>query len=61
MPFGEGIQNRQPVKLKGEDGAREGSLDPSSQGGQAQGIPGGNVQGIGCHTQTPFLNPDTFH
>ena len=47
--------------MKGGDGAREGSLDPSGQGGWAKVTPGGDAQGIGCHTQTPFLNPDPFH
>ena len=61
MPFGEGIQNSQPFKLKGGDGTREGSLDPSSQGTQAKGTPEGDAEGIGCHAQTPFLNPDPFH
>ena len=61
MPVGEGIQNSQPFKLKGGDGASRGSPDPSSQGGQAKGTPGGDSQGIGHHTQTPFLNPDPFH
>ena len=48
MPFGEGIQNSQPFKPKGGDSTREGSLDPSSQGGQAKGTPGGDAQGIGA-------------
>ena len=61
MPVGEGMQNSHPFKLKGGDGAREGSSDPSSQGGQAEGTSGGGAQGIGCHTQTPFLNPNSFH
>ena len=61
MSVGEGIKNSQPFKLKGGDSAREGSLDPSSQGGQAKGTPGGDTQGIGCCTQTPFLNPNPFH
>ena len=46
---------------KGEDGAREGSPDPSSQGGKAKGAPGKDTQGIGCHMQIPFLNPNPFH
>ena len=61
MPISEGIQNSQPFKLKGEDGTGEGSPDPSSQGSQAEGTPGGGAQDIWCHTQTPFLNPDPFH
>ena len=36
MPIGEGIQNSQPFKAKGRDGAREGRLDPSSQDSQAK-------------------------
>ena len=46
-------------KLKGRDGTREGSPDPSSQDGQAKGTPGGDAQGIAL--KTPFLNPDPFH
>ena len=61
MPIGEGIQNSHSFKLKGGDGTREGSPDPSSQGGQAEGAPGGNAKGIGHHKQTPILNPDPFH
>ena len=61
MPIGEGIQNSHPFKLKGGDGAREGSPDPSSQDSQAKGTPSGDAQGIGHHIQTPFLNPDPFH
>ena len=61
MPIGEGIQNSHPSKLKGGDGTGEGSLDPSSQSNQAEGIPGEDTQGIGHHTQTPFLNHDPFH
>ena len=61
MSIGEGIQSSHPFKLKGGDGTREGSPDPSSQGGQAEGIPGGDTQGIGHCTQTPFLNPNPFH
>ena len=60
MSIGEGIQVSYPFKLKEGDSIGEGSLDPSSQGGQAKGSPGGDVQGIGCHTQTPFLNPNPF-
>ena len=36
----------------------KGAQTPSSQGSQAEGAPGGDAQGVGCHTQTPFLNPD---
>ena len=61
VPIGEGIQNSYPFKLKGGDSTREGSPDPSSQDGQAKGTPEGDAQGIGHHTQTPFLNPDPFH
>ena len=61
IPIAEGIQNSHPFKLKGGDGAREGSLDPSSQDGQAKGAPGGDAQGIGYHIKTPFLNPDPFY
>ena len=61
MPVGEGIQNSHPFKPKGGDGTREGSLDPSSQDGQAEGAPGGDPQGIEHHIQTPFLNHNPFH
>ena len=61
MPIGEGIQNSHPFKPKGGDRTREGSPDPSSQGGQAEGTPGRDTQGIGWHTLTPFLNPNPFH
>ena len=61
MPIGEGIQNSHPFKLTGGDGTTKGSQDPSSQGGQAKGTLGWDTQGIGHHTQTPFLNPDSFH
>ena len=61
MPIGEGIQNSQPFKLKGGDGAGEGILDASSQGSQAEGTPGRDAQSIGHCTQTPFLNPKPFH
>ena len=61
MLIGEGIQNSYLFKPKGGDGAREGSLDSSSQDGQAKGAQGGDAQGIGHGTQTPFLNPDPFY
>ena len=61
MPTGEDIQNSHPFKLKGGCNAREGSPDPSSQGGQAKVGPGWCAQGIGHHTQTAFLNPDPFN
>ena len=38
-PLGDSIQNSHPFKPKGGDGTREGSLDPSSQGDQAEGTP----------------------
>ena len=60
MSAGEDIPVSYPFKLKRGDGAREGSLDPSSQGDQTEGTPGGDGQGIGHHTQIPFLNPDLF-
>ena len=53
---GEDIQVGYPFKLKGGGGTREGSPDPSSQSDQAEGIPGGDAQGVGHCTQTPFLN-----
>ena len=55
------IQVSYQFKLKGGDGTGEGRLDPSSQGGQAKGASTGDAQGIGQHTQTPFLNSDPFH
>ena len=61
MSLGEGIQVSYPFKLKGGDSTGKGSPDPSSQGDQAKGAPGGDVQGIGSYTQTPFLNPNPFH
>ena len=61
VPIGEGIKDSYPFKPKGGDSAGEGSRDPSSQGGQAKGIPGEDAQGIGYNIQTPFLNPDPFH
>ena len=61
MPFGEGIQNSHPFKLKAGESTGKGSLDPSSQGSQAEGIPRRDTKGIGCHTQTPFLNPNFFN
>ena len=61
MSVGEGIQISYPFKPKGEDGAGEGSLDPSSPGNQTECTPRGDAQGIRCCMQTPFLNPDPFH
>ena len=61
MSIGEGIQNSHPFKLTGGDGAREGSPDPSSQGSQAKGTPGGDAQGVGHDTQIHFLNPIPLH
>ena len=61
VSIGEGIQVSYPFKPKGGDGTKEGSPDPSSQDNQAEGTPRGDAQGIGCHTQTLFLNPDPFH
>ena len=60
MSAGEGIQVSYPFKPKGGDSAGEGSPDPSSQGNQAKSTPGRDAQGIGSHTQTPFLNPNPF-
>ena len=60
MSAGEDIKVSYPFKLKRGDGTREDSPDPSSQGDQAKGAPGGDAQVVGCHTQTPFLNPDPF-
>ena len=41
MPIGEDIKNSYPFKPKRGDGAREGGLDPSRQGSQAEGAQGG--------------------
>ena len=60
MSTGGSIQISCPFKLKGEDSVGEGSPDPSSQSSQTNGTPGRDAQGIGCHKQTPFLNPDPF-
>ena len=59
-PTGEDSQVSYPFKLKRQDSTGEGSPDPSSQEDQAKGTPGGDAQGIGCHTQTHFLNPNPF-
>ena len=61
LPIGEGIQEGTTFKLKGGDDTEEGSLDPASKGNHAEGTPRQDAQGIGHHTQTPFLNPDPFH
>ena len=61
LPTGEGIQNWPTFKLKGGDGAKEGSLASSRKGNHTKGTPGGDAQGVGHHVQTPFLNPDAFH
>ena len=60
MSTGEDIQVSYPFKPKGGDGTGEGSLDPLSQGSQAEDTPGGDAQSLGHCTQTPFLNPDPF-
>ena len=41
-----------PIKPKGRDSTREGSLDPSSHGDQAKGTPRGDTQGIGHCTHS---------
>ena len=61
LPIGEGIQNGLTFKPKGGNGAEEGSLDPSWKGNHSEGAPRQDVQGIGHHTKTPFLNPNPFH
>ena len=55
MSAGEDIQLSYPFKPKRGGGTGEGAPDP-----QAKGTPGGDAQGIGHCTQTPFLNPDPF-
>ena len=59
--IGKSIKDSYPFKPKGGDGAGDGSLDPSSQGSQTKGTPGGDAQGVEHCTQTPFLNPNPFH
>ena len=51
---------RKQFKPQRGDGIKEGSPDPSRKGDSAKGIPGSDAQGIGHHTQTPFLNPNPF-
>ena len=61
LPAGEGIQNWPTFKLKGGNGTKVGSLDPSRKCDHAKGTPGGDAQGIAHHAQIPFLNPNPFH
>ena len=61
LPVGEGIQRRLTFKLKGGDSAKEGSPGPSRKNNHTEGAPRQDAKGIGCHTQTPFLNPNPFH
>ena len=61
ITIGEGIQNGPTYKLKGGDGAEEGTLDPSRKGDHTKGPPRWDAQGIECHAQTTFLNPKPFH
>ena len=58
--IGEISQKGTEFKLQRGDNAKKGSLDPSSKGDSAKGAPGWDAQGIGHHTQTPFLNPNPF-
>ena len=37
------------------------ALEKGAHTPQAKGAPGGDTQGIGHCTQTPFLNPNPFH
>ena len=55
-----GNENRFIFKLERGDGTKEGRLSPSREGSHAKGVPGWDTQGIKCHTQTAFLNPDPF-
>ena len=61
LHVGEGIPNRLTFKLKGGDGTKEGSLDPSRKSDHAEGTPRRDAKDIVHHTQSPFLNPDPFH
>ena len=61
LPAGEGIQNWYTFKLKGGDGAKEGSPCPSRKGDHAKGTQGRDAQCMGNHAQTPFLNPNPFY
>ena len=36
------------------------SPGPSRKGDHAKGAPGRDAQGLRCHVQTPFLNPNPF-
>ena len=56
----EDFEGKHTVKLKGGDGVKEGSPDPSDKTNDAQEAPGGGSQGIIQPMQTPFLNPDPF-
>ena len=61
LPVGEISQKRTKFKLQRGGIAKEGSPDPSRRNDDsAEGAPGWNTQGVGCHTQTVFLNPDSF-
>ena len=60
LSIGEISQKGTKFKLQRGDSAEEGSPDPSRKDDSAKGAPGWDAQGIGCHTQTPFLNPDPF-
>ena len=61
LPVGEGIQNGVTFKPKGGNSAEEGSPDPIRKGNHAKGALRWDTQGVGHHTQTPFLNPIPFH
>ena len=60
LSVGEISQNGTKFKPHGEDGTKEGSPDPSRKGNSAKGAWGLDAQGIGCHAETPFLNPNPF-
>ena len=60
LSVGEIGQKGTKFKLQRGDGAKEGSPDPSRKGNSNEGAPGQDPQGIGHHTQTPFLNPNLF-
>ena len=52
LSFGEIGQKGTEFKPQRGDSAKEGSLDPSRKGDSAEGTPGWDAQGIGCHTDS---------
>ena len=62
MGLSVGEISQKGIKFKPQrgDSTKEGSPDPSRKGNSAKGTPRWDTQGIGHHTQTPFLNSDPF-